>query len=165
MKLMKHSIFISTLCLLVLMGCNDDDDSRPLVDSFTAAIDGEVVQFQSPKVLIKRENGVPFSREISAKIVNDDFVEKVLYFNYAGELSTASTDSNFTVIMGVYYENDYADSWINTAGPGSIEFTLAGYNAQRVSGSFSDFVAVNGSDTLFISEISFSNIPIRYADF
>ncbi|MCA1750880.1 MAG: hypothetical protein LC670_03675 [Flavobacteriales bacterium] len=162
---MKPFIFLSVFCLFVLSACDKDDSTPRSTASFIATIDGEIIQFQDPKVFIKREEGIPFSQEITAQVVADDFVERTIKFIYAGDLNNAGTDGNFSIIMGVYYENDYADSWRNTGGPGGIDLTLNGYPLQSASGTLSDFSAANGSDTLFISEISFENIPIRYADF
>ncbi len=155
----------SVLCLFALCGCAQDDSSPPPPTFFVATIDGEFIEFRDPKVFIKREDGFPVSQEITAQVMADNVIERTLSFRYAGELSAAGTDSSFTIITGVYYENDYSQSWVNTSGPGGIDLVLNGYPFQTASGVFSDFIAASGGDSLYISDISFGNIPIRYADF
>lgn len=156
-------MLIFGISLLILIGCGKDE-SKLASKSFAATIDGEIVQFQNPRVLIKRENGVPFSKEIKGEVISEETVQKALSFRYAGELNSANTDSSFIVIMGVYYEDDFSDSWSNISGPGGIDITITNHTSQRASGNFNDFTASNTSDTLLITDISFNNIPIRYAD-
>lgn len=160
---MKASILIFGFSLLILIGCGKEE-SKPASTSFAATIDGEIVQFQNPRVLIKRENGIPFSKEIKGEVISDETVQKALNFRFAGELNSANTDSSFIVIMGVYYEDDYSDSWSNTSGSGGIDITITNHTSQRASGTFNDFMASNTNDTLFVTDVSFHNIPIRYAD-
>jgi len=164
---MNCRLFFFMFSLLLIAACDKDDtnfiSSSP---SFVATVDGDVIQFQNAKVFIKRENGIPFSKEIKGEVISGDTIKRVLNFFYSGNLATANLDSTFIVIMGTYYEDDYSESWSNILGPGEIELSVISYTSTKASGSFTDFTAAdNNGDTLTVSDISFGNIPILYADF
>jgi hypothetical protein len=161
---MKRTLCIFAFASLLFSKCNEDDPIPPSPTSLVATIDGEVIDFDNPRVILKTRNGIPQPSQIAGEITSDEMVDKALNLMFSGDLGTAAIDSNLVVLVSVYYEDDYSESWSNIAGPGGIDLTISQYSSQRISGFSSDFIGVNGSDTLLISDISFTNIPIRRID-
>ena len=144
------------ILLLSVLFCFSSCEEKAVEDepaSFTAYIDGERIQFQKPKVLIKRRDGLPYTREIIGEVSSRDSVERVLRYLYSGDL-----DGQFSVIMGTYYENNYKNAW--SSMPMEIELLVSYISDDKVSGSFSDFDASAGGDTVRISGAKFVNLPI-----
>lgn len=147
----KYLLLVFLACSL--FSCEDEEIEEPA--SFTAVIDGERIYFQQPKVIIKKRNGGTYTQEIIGTVSSRDSVERVLTYMYSGDL-----DANPTIIMGIYYENDYKDSW--SSMPMEIDITITDVSDEMASGSFSDFDAVgDNNDTVRVSGAKFVNLPIR----
>ncbi len=161
---MRRILLTLSIASLLLAACNKDDSNPASPASLVANIDGEIIEFDNPRVILKTRDGIPQPSQIVGEIISNETVDKELSILFSGDLSTAPVDSNLTVLVAAYYEDDYSESWSNISGPNGMDLPITQYTNQRISGSSSDFHGANGSDTLFISDISFVNIPIRRID-
>ena len=161
---MRRIILLLSLAGLLFTACNKDDSKPGTPATLEANIDGEVIEFNNPRVILKTRDGIPQPSQIVGEIIDNETVVKNLTITFGGDLSSAIQNNDLIVLVATYYEDDYSESWGHISGPDVLDLIITQYTNQRITGSCSDFQGVNGVDTLDVTEISFTNIPIRRID-
>ncbi len=84
---MKLLPLLFSILVLAFASClKESSELAETTTSFSSTIDGELHHFQRAKASIKRENCVPFLKEISAAIGSDGPMIKPLNFPIYGDL-------------------------------------------------------------------------------